>query len=220
MNPKQAYFQSRADIGRQYAKELAHLRYENTAILALSPGGVVIGMEIAKELHSLIGLLLLKHIYIPGEQTVFGTVAANGGFTYDNSFSVNEIEEFEAEFRTTIEAEKDSALHQLHTLGQGGILSAQYFNGRNVIIVTDYAKSGTAFKAAMNFLKPARTEKIIMVAPVALVRAVDVMHSLADKTIISHVSDNEFPHEHFYTNNIIPKTDELIELMNQIVLQW
>ena len=68
------YFISRASVGQQFAAELEDLRYEDTAILALSPGGVVIAIEIAKRLHSIAGLLLLKHVYLPGGQTAFGVV--------------------------------------------------------------------------------------------------------------------------------------------------
>jgi putative phosphoribosyl transferase len=214
------YYTSRYDAGRRFAKDLVSLRYENTAVLALSPGGVVIGNEIAKELHSIIGLLLMKHVMLPGGETALGLINASGGFTYDHSFSAGQIEEFEMDYRTNIELSKMEAIHKLHTIGQGGDISPQYFNGRSVIIVNDFGKTGTSFQAAMDFLKPVITEKIIMIAPVATVKAADLMHSLADQVIIGHVTENDFPANHYYENNEIPETQELLQLLDQIILQW
>jgi len=217
---KSPYFLSRSSVGQQFAQQLADLRYENTAILALSPGGVVIAIEIAKQLHSIAGLLLLKHVYLPGGKTAFGVVNDRGGFTHDQSISAAEIEEFEMEYRNNLDAEKANALHELHIVGQKGVLKPEYFNGRTVIIVNDFAKTGTAFQAALDFLKPASTEKIILVSAVAQEKAIDVMHHLGDKVLIAHATIHDFPQEHYFVNNEIPHSEALLQMMEQIILQW
>jgi predicted phosphoribosyltransferase len=217
---KSPYFLSRSSVGQEFAQQLADLRYENTAILALSPGGVVIAIEIAKQLHSIAGLLLLKHVYLPGGKTAFGVVNERGGFTHDQSISVAEIEEFEMEYRNNLEAEKERALHELHVIGQKGTLIPEYFNGRNVIIVNDFAKTGTAFQAALDFLKPAKTEKIILVSAIAQEKAIDVMHHLGDKVLIAHATIHDFPSEHYFVNNEIPQSKALVQMMEQVILQW
>ena len=215
-----AYFISRSSVGQQFANELKMLRYENTAILALSPGGVVIAIEIAKQLHSIAGLLLLKHVYLPDGKTALGVINDEGGFTHDESISAAQLEDFEMEYRGNIEQEKANALHELHLIGQKGKLTPQYFNGRTVIIVNDFAKTGTAFHAALDFLKPASTERIILASAVASIQAVDVMHLLGDQLMIGHATDKDFPSDHYFANNEIPQTPELIQMMEQIVLQW
>jgi len=214
------YFISRSSVGQQFAKDLADLRYENTAILALSPGGVIIAIEIAKQLHSIAALLLLKHVYLPGGQTAFGVVNDRGGFTHDQSISAAEIEEFEIEYRTNLDAEKSNAIHDLHLVGQKGELKPEYFNGRTVIVVNDFAKTGTAFQAALNFLKPSSTKEIILVSAIAQEKAIDIMHHLGDKVLVAHPTVNEFPAEHYFANNEIPQSKALVQMMEQIILQW
>lgn len=217
---KAPYFLSRSSVGMQFADQLSELRYENTAILALSPGGVIIAIEIAKQLHSIAGLLLLKHVYLPDGKTAFGVVNERGGFTYDQSISVAEVEEFEMEYRNNIEAEKSNALHSLHAIGVKGPLLPEYFNGRTVIVVNDFAKTGTAFQAALDFLKPARTEKIVLASAVAQERAVDVMHHLGDKVLIAHATDKDFPSSHYFVNNEVPQSQTIVQMMEQVILQW
>jgi predicted phosphoribosyltransferase len=217
---KNPYFTSRAEIGEQFALELAEYRYENTAILALSPGGVVIAIEIAKQLHSIAGLLLLKHVYLPGGETAIGIVNDQGGFTYDESISAAQLEEFEMEYRNNIESGKMEAMHELHTIGHENIMTPHYFNSRTVIVVNDFARTGTAFHAAMDFLKSAKTDKIILASAVATFDALDIMHHLGDQVLVAHKTDKNFPSDHYFANNSIPQSAELVQMMQQIVLQW
>jgi len=216
---KSPYFTSRTEIGERFARQLAEYRFENTAILALSPGGVVIAIEIAKQLHSIAGLLLLKHVYVPG-QTSIGIINDQGGFTYDDSISAAQISEFNTEYRNNIETNKMEAMHQLHTIGHENVMSPQYFKGRTVIIVSDFAKTGTSFHAALDFLKPVETEKIILASAVAKYSALDIMKHLGDEVLVEHKTDKDFPSSHYFANNEIPQTKELIQMMEQIVLQW
>lgn len=213
------YFISREDVGRELADQLVHLRYENTAVLALSPGGVVMGIEIAKRLHSITALLLLKHIKLPGG-IPYGTINDQGGFTYDGSISIAQAEDFKNEYRSAIEQEQREALHQLHIIGHAGSLQPSYFNGRHIIIVNDISKTGTSFQAALDFLKPTKLESVTLVAAVAHIQAVDAMHRLGDKILVAHVTDKDFPPEHYFANNEIPQSDALVRMMEQIILQW
>jgi len=216
---KNPYFTSRTEIGERFARQLSDYRFENTAILALSPGGVVIAIEIAKQLHSIAGLLLLKHVYVPGE-TPIGVINDQGGFTYDNSIPAAQISEYNIEYRNNIEDNKMKAMHELHAIGHENIMSPEYFKGRTVIVVSDFAKTGTSFHAAMDFLKPVETQKIILASAVATYDALDVMHQLGDQVLTEHTTDKDFPSSHYFANNEIPQTKELVQMMEQIVLQW
>lgn len=213
------YFVSRTELGLKYADELSDLRYENTAILALSPGAVVMAIEIAKRLHSITGLLLLKHIRLPGDLP-YGMINGSGGFTYDGSITIAEAEEFKAEYRGSIEQEKMQALHNLHIIGNQGTMSPTYFKDRNVIIVNDISKTGTSFQAALDFLKPIRLESITLLAAIASEKASDTMHKLGDKVIISHKENFDMPVSHYFANNEIPQSDALVRMMEQVILQW
>lgn len=213
------YFVSRTEVGQKFADELNNLRYENTAVLALSPGGVIIGIEIAKKLHSITGLLLLKRIHIPGG-TNYGMINDHGLTTIDGSITISEAEEFKVEYRNAIEKEKMEALHNLHIVGHSGSIEPRYFNGRNVIIVNDISKTGTSFQAAIDFLKPAKLESIVLASAVAQEKAVDKMHQLGDRVLIAHRTDKDFPSGHYFANDEIPESEALKQMLEQVILQW
>lgn len=215
------YFQSREQAGQILAEKLAKYRYEDAIILAISEGGVMIGAEIAKSLHALIAMLLTKDVYLPDGRTLMGVVNEQGGFVYNDAFSSGEIEEFESEYHETIQTAKFNALHELHVaLGQGGILAKEYFRNRVVICVSDNAFNGLAFGIAYDFLKTIKVKKVVMVAPVATVQAVDRMHVLADE--IDILSVTEFPQDidHYYNDTKVLDHHQIIETLNDIVLEW
>lgn len=213
------YFISRSDVGKKFADELLNLRYENTAVLALSPGGVVIGIEIAKRLHSIAGLLLTKHIHVPGN-TPYGMISEHGEFVYDKSVSIAQAEEFKSEYRNAIEQEKLEVMHKLHIVGHEGSLEPKFFTGKNVIIVNDISLTGTSYQAAVDFLKPVPFDSLILVAAVAKNNSADIMHHLGDKVLIAHKTDKDFPSSHYFVNDEIPQSKALLRMMEQVILQW
>lgn len=216
------YFSNRADAGKVIASKLApKYRYEDTIVLALSPGSLLVGAEIAKELHALIALLMVKDIYLPDGQTIIGSINATGGFIYNNAFSAGEIEEFDMEYRGFIEEAKREAMHQLHVaVGQGGEISENYFRHRTVIVATDGAMNGTAFDMAADFLKKIAIKKLIMVAPIASVQAVDKMHTLADELVCLSVIEAVHGLDHYYEEGSLPTRNETINILNDIIIHW
>lgn len=146
------YFENRTEAGEILADRLNKYRFEDTIVLALSEGAVPVAAVIASRLHSLIAMLLTKDIYLPDGRTVVGVIDEVGGFIFNNAFSTGEIEELESEYRSNIEFAKTTAMHEMHmALGQGGVISANYFRNRVVIVVLDGTLNGMAFDMADNY---------------------------------------------------------------------
>lgn len=215
------YFKDRHQAGQQLAAKLADFRYENTAVIALSDGGVIVAAEIAKALHCVLTMLLTEEIKLPGETNAVAVVNQDGGFTYNNMYSAGQIEGFAAEYHTYLEQEKEKKFHAINRLlGDGGLIRKDLLYGRNIILVSDGLQNGLSLDAAMDFLKPVRIEKLIVATPLASVPAVDRMHLMADQIVCLNVVENLMDTSHYYENNILPSRETLIETIEKIVLNW
>lgn len=215
------YFASRTEAGKKLADELKNYRYDDNAVLALTDGGVVVGAQIAAQLHCPLMFLLMKDIVLPGEHSALGVVDQDGGFTYNDMFSAGELEYLTGEFHGFIEQEKLEKWRSLNrVLGDGGIIDTEILQNRNVIIVVDGLLSGTSLLAAMNFLKPIKTQKIIVAAPLASVEAVDKMHVLGDELHVLSVIDGTFPFDHYYEQDDVPAQEEIVKILNEAILRW
>ncbi len=216
------YFESRADAGARLATLLLErYRYENCAVISLSDGAVLVGEQIAAALHCVLTLLLIEDIEVPGESMSFGGVSENGGFTYNGMFSAGEIEEYTSEFHGYLDEKKREAFQKINRLlGDGGLIDKSMLRDRTVILVADGLDSGASIDVAMDFLKPIRTQRIVVTTPVASIPAVDKLHTAADEIHILDVKENFMGINHYYTDNTIPTHEETVAKINQIVLNW
>jgi len=216
------YFESRVHAGQELAERLFNqYRYENCAILALSDGGVVVGEQIAAQLHCVLTMLLVENIEIPGESLVFGGISQSGNFTYNSEFSQGEIDEYTSEFHGYLEDQKRQAFQRVNRLiGDGGIVDHAMFRDRIIILVSDGFSDSAVLDVALDFLKPIRIKRLVIAAPIASERAIDRLHVVADELHILDVKVNYFDTNHYYNDNKLPSHEETIDKINKMILNW
>ena len=216
------YFESRSQAGSILAQQLFDkYRYEDSVVLALSDGAVLVGEQIAARLHCMLTMLLIEDIEIPGESLSFGGVSQNGGFTYNGMFSAGEIEAYTSEFHGYLNEKRREAFQKINRLlSDGGVISNDMLRDRVVILVVDGVDNGASIDVAMDFLKPIRTQKVVVAAPVATVPAIDKLHVLADELHVLDVEENFMGVNHYYENNDIPSHEDTIAKINQMILNW
>ncbi len=216
------YFASRAQAGRALAGRLApKYRYENCAVVALNDGGVMVGAQIAAELHCVLGMILMSEITLPREPSGIGSISSEGNFTYNSDYSSGDIEELQSEFRGYIEEQKLTKLHEMNSLlGSGGLMRKDLLAGHNVILVADGLMGGALLDAAELFLKPIKIERLIVATPLANVQALDKIHVTADEIQCLDVIDGTFELNHYFEDNTIPGHDVIIKTIENIILNW
>lgn len=215
------YFASRTKAGKQLAELLKDYKSADPAIIALTDGGVIVGAQIAAELHCPLMLMLMEDIKIPGEPSVLGVVDQNGGFTYNDMYSTGELESLESEYRGIIEQEKMEQWHQLNRiLGDSGILKEEIIKNKVVILVADGLTNGLSLIAASNYLKKVSIKKLVIVTPLASVQAVDKMHVLADEIHILTVMDTLMDINHYFEEDDIPSREAIITILKNAIKNW
>ena len=216
------YFESREEAGIKLAILLFQkYRYENCAVVSLTDGGVIVGEQIASALHSILTMMLVEKIEIPGESMSFGAVSQEGSFSYDSSISEGEMDEYTSEYHGYLEEKKREAFEKINRLlGDGGLIDRDMLRDHVVILVSDGMNSSAEIDAAMDFLKPIRITRLVIATPVASVQAVDKLHMIADELHILDVKDNYLETNHYYNRNTIPSHEETVAKINKIVLNW
>ncbi len=216
------YFESRTQAGQLLAAQLLEkYRYEDCAVVALSDGSVLVAEQIATALHSVLTLLLIEDIEVPGENMNFGGMSQTGNFTYNESMSAGEIEEYSNEFHGYLEEQKRMKFQKINRLlGDGGIISNDLLRDRTVILVADGLENGSVIDVVLDFLKPIRINKLVAAVPVATISVVDKLHIAADELHILDVKENFIDINHYYTDNTIPSHEDTIAKINQIILNW
>jgi putative phosphoribosyl transferase len=216
------YFASRLQAGRMLAAQLTKkYRYENCAVVALDDGGVMVGAQIASELHCVLMLMLSSEINLPREPDAVAGITAGGTMAYNQKYSQGEIDELVGEYRGLIEQEKLTSLHELNRLiGTGGVIDKKLLKGHNVILVSEGLKSGFPLDLMDEYLKTIAIEKLIVATPLASVGAVDRMHIIADDIYCLNVVEDYISTDHYYDKHDVPDHGDAIKIIEDIILKW
>lgn len=216
------YFQNRSEAGRLLGDQLAaSYRYEDCAVIALSAGAVEVGEQIAISLHTMLTMLLVEEIEIPGESMMLGGVSEGGNFAYSSAFTEGQIQGYVSEYHAYLEEQKRVAFQKINRLiGDGGMIDRTLLHDRVIILLSDGLSSGIALDIAIDFLKPVRIKRLIIAAPIASIDTVDKLHTVADELHILDVRENYMGTNHYYEENNIPTHEEAVEIINKIILNW
>lgn len=215
------YFRNRADAGRKLAAKLERFKSQNISVVAMSEGAVIVGAQIAMRLHGNLMLLLTQNIYLPGEIDAIASMSSAGDFTYNNMFTAGQLEEMTSEYHGYIDSQRLEKRHELNVLiGHEGEIHPEYLRHHVVILVSDGLPSGFSLDIAAAFLKSITINKLVVVAPIASVSAVDRMHLLGDEICCLSTLNNYIETNHYYDDNTIPPVKDLFRMMENISINW
>jgi predicted phosphoribosyltransferase len=216
------YFASRVQAGRMLAGKLADkYRSEKCAIVALTDGGVMVGAQIAVQLHAVLTLLMSAEIMLPREPKAIAGITSSGVMAYNHSYSDGEIDELAGEFHGFIEQEKLTQMHNLnHLVGKGGTINKDLLRGHTVIVVSDGLKTAFEVDLALEFLKPIAVHKIVVAVPFASVPAVDRLHVMADDLYCLNVISDYMDTDHYYDTQDVPDHAAVLNIIERITTNW
>lgn len=215
------YFVDRSQAGKLLAEKLMVYSTDNCAVVALSEGGIVVGLEIAKRIHASMFYLATEDIDLPGEPDPLAVMSSAGTFTYNNSYSTGQLEEFNIDYRAYVDQQRLEKFHKLNRLiSKDGVIRTPLLKRHVVILVSDGFKSGLSLDVAADFMKYIVVKKLIVATPISSVQAVDRMHLVADEIFCLGVADNFFDTNHYYEDNNLPEHKTAMEMMQNIVLNW
>lgn len=216
------YFASRLQAGRMLGSRLVDkYRYENCAVVALGDGGVMVGAQIASQLHCVLMLLITTEISIPQEPEALAGTTDGHSMVYNKHYSQGQIDDFSLEYSGYIDQERRIKMHEMNRLiGEGGIIDKKLLKGHNVIVVSDGLQSGFTLDIAADYLRQASIDKLIVATPLASVEAVDSMHVTADEIFCLNVVENIREIDHYYDAKDVPEHNAAIKVIQNIIINW
>ncbi|HSX47609.1 MAG TPA: hypothetical protein VLF63_02435 [Patescibacteria group bacterium] len=197
-------------------------RYEDCAILALDDGSVIVGLQIAKQLHCTLSLLSIAEIRLPQEPIAVAGMANEGAFSYNTSeYSKGDLDELVLENRGYVEQEKLKKMHEINqVIGHVGAVNKQLLRDHNIIVVSDGLKSAFDIDIVYEFLKPVKLNKLVFAIALASVPVVDKMHVLGDELYCLDVVEDYIGTNHYYDDNNLPEHEDIIKLIKEVILKW
>ncbi len=203
------------------AQMVPKYRYENCAVVALDDGGVMVGTQIAIQLHCIITLLQLEEVMLPREPKAIAGMTDGGKFVYNKDYTDAEIDEITGEYHGLIDQERLEKLHRLNSMtGRGSLIHQRFLRHMNVILVSDGLDNTLKLDLAAEYLKPIAIESLTVATPIATVPVIDKIHVMADAVYCLSVTDDFLGTDHYYEIRDIPDHAKIVDTIENIVLHW
>lgn len=176
-------FTDRQDAGTRLADALGEYRgSENTVVVALPRGGVVLGKIVAEALGAPLDLVVPRKIGAEqNEEYAIGAVTESGHVVW------NEQERALARkgyLEQVVEKEKREAQRRLSLYREG--LPERDLSGKTVIVVDDGMATGLTMRAAIATVRAGSAEKIVVALPVASSESAARLREEVDELVILH----------------------------------
>ena len=178
-----ADFKDRVDAGQQLATAVVRLGLVDPLVLALPRGGVPVAAEVARALHALLDLLIVRKIGAPGQPELAVAAMAEGEpptvvidertslvTEGDHTYIKREVRTQRAEIKRRCQAYRRGCAR----LGVAG---------KTVVVVDDGIATGTTVRAALKALRRMRPSRVVLAVPVASNDTIYELSQLVDDVV-------------------------------------
>lgn len=214
MSPR--LFRNRSEAGRIIAQRLKHYADRpGVLVLALPRGGVPVGYEVAKALHTPLDVFVVRKLGIPGHEELAMGAVATGGVRVLNDQVVRGLGIPEH----VIHAVANWELQELERRERvyRGERPAPDVRGKTVILVDDGLATGSTMLAAVQALRKLGPARIVVAVPVASPDTCDLLTEYVDETVWGVTPEPFYAVGLWYRDFSQTSDDEVRELLESSV---
>lgn len=212
INLKHMIFISRQQAGQKLAEHLKGYKGKKAVVYALPRGGVVLGVEVAKELKLPLDLLIPRKIGHPyNPEYAIAAVTESEVVSNEEEIKQTDPKWFEDEIlKEQAEIEHRRKLY----LGDRPAVDVK---GKIAIVVDDGLATGLTMEVAVKELKKKMPKKIVVAVPVAPVETAMELGKLADDVQVLYFPSGFFGSVGSYYEDFPQVSDEeVINLMKSV----
>lgn len=175
-------FQDRYEAGDLLAKKLTqHKGKNNTLVLGLARGGLVVAYAIAQELSLPLNVVAPRKIGAPGNpELALGSIMENGEGVFNHSI-IHMLDVSPNYITQEIEKEKARAQQRLALYRQYAPLPE--IKQQTIILVDDGIATGSTMLASIKAMRKAEAQSIIVAVPVAASDSLKIIEKEADEVV-------------------------------------
>lgn len=196
-------FESRSAAGRILSRRIQdYAALPETLILAVTPGGIPVGFEIARSLKAPMDILVIHKLEVPGQRQQAMGVVVSGDARYLNKDVVRHMNVSRQQFDQIF----NSAIVELHRRERAyrSELEPIDISGHDVILVDDGMRSNEILSWAVLALRAKHPKHVILAMPVTSSDHIDQLGNVVDEL------------ESVYTRNVAPNGQNFYARLDEI----
>jgi len=181
-------FPDRIRAGQLLAEKLSSYRNRNdVAVVALPPGGVPVGYEVAIALNARLDVLVIRNLGVPENLAlVMGAVSADGALVL-NSEVIRFLNIRDATIDSVLATESAES-YRLNKAYRGDAPRLEIAD-KVVILVDDGIETASSMRTAMSVLRLRRPTQIVIAVPIANASAVHELRAATNDVVACVIPD-------------------------------
>jgi len=202
----------RREAGRRLARKLAgYAGREDTIVLGLPRGGVVVAFEVAKALDAPLDVFLVRKLGAPGQEELAVGAIASGGLRLLNEDVVRALGLTEGQIEA-IAARERALLEHREQLYRGHSKPLE-LAGKVVIVVDDGLATGASMRTAVRSIKSVRPARVVVAVPVAPLETCADLRREVDETVCLTTPEPFYAIGSWYLDFPQTSDEEVVELL-------
>ncbi|NGX61444.1 MAG: putative phosphoribosyl transferase [Chlamydiae bacterium] len=207
-------FANREEAGEKLAEALKDYKGdENTILIALPRGGVVVGLEVAKHLSLPLDIVCPRKIGAPfNPEYAIGAVTETGEGIISQTL-IQQLGITESYLKETLAEESKQAKwrHDHYRKGR----PPRNLQGKRVILIDDGLATGSTMRAAIKTVKREEASEIVVAVPVSPKETFEHLEQEVDKLIALATPTPFYAVGQFYDSFDQTTDEEVIALLSQ-----
>lgn len=176
-------FENRSEAGRRLARALMKRGYrgENTLVLGIPRGGLVVAEEVAKALLAALDIIVARKLRAPYQPELGIGAVVNGNHILLNEDLVRTVGASQDYLNREITFQKQEVERRLRFYRNGR--PAPEVAGKTVIIVNDGIATGYTFRASLESMHQGHPGLLVAATPVAARESAMMLKAFADDVV-------------------------------------
>lgn len=207
------FFKDRIDAGKQLGNALQKYKSDNTVVLGIPRGGVVVAAETAKIIGAPLDVIIPRKLGAPlNPEVAIGAVTQDGTVIKDEVM-VRRLGLSDLQISGMAEQVSDEIQRRVQTYRNGKTGLDLY--GKTVIVVDDGIATGFTVQAALQSVRNAKADKLVLAVPVAPADTVSTLREKVDSLVCLYAPEVFYAVGQFYNDFEQTSDEEVISLLSE-----
>lgn len=210
------FFEDRQEAGRALARQLGHHRNgKSLLVLALSPGGAIVGAEIARVFGAPMELFRSRRLPVPGDPGLsFGTMTEEGTINLLSDI-ISRYEIPDDYIQEAISSKRKEILQRRRRFRK--IQMGFNVKGRKIILVDEGVTNGAVLFSALDWTRMEGADLRIAALPLIPRDKFSRIREEADETVVLHVVPaSSRSMGNYYRRYDPPREEEVQRLLHEV----
>jgi len=205
---------NRRDAGRRLARELAaYFGRDDTIVLGLPRGGVVVAFEVAQALDAPLDVFLVRKLGAPGQEELAVGAIASGGVRVMNDDVVRALRLTESQIEA-IAVREQAVLERRERLYRGHAEPLELAE-KVAILVDDGLATGASMRTAIRSLKSHAPARIVVAVPTAPPETCAALRREVDEAVCMMTPEPFYSIGSWYLDFSQTSDEEVVELLEK-----